>query len=140
MCGQKGILCDTLASYSFLSKMFFCCCFFFCFAFVFFIVCSSGEVAGQRAETKGQRDKWDWGTGCEVHKEAIKSLFFLYISHVLAALDKYKRLERVQTSCSSSSSIICFHSFCSNNKDIIVSSFLHWLIQKMLVEYLLPGI
>jgi hypothetical protein len=39
------------------------------------IFCFVGKGRGQ--VTKGQGDEWDWGTGCEIPKETIKSLIFL---------------------------------------------------------------
>lgn len=29
-------------------------------------------MQGQRADTKAQGDKWDWGARCKTHKESIK--------------------------------------------------------------------
>lgn len=32
-------------------------------------------MQGQRADTKGQRDEWDWGIWCEIHKKKINKTF-----------------------------------------------------------------
>jgi hypothetical protein len=29
------------------------------------------RLQGQRVDTKGQGDEWDWGTMCEIHQESI---------------------------------------------------------------------
>jgi hypothetical protein len=75
MHGQKGRVWDTLTHYSFHAEMFSMLCpSLFIFYFILFIPLVGGRLQGWRVNTRGQRNEWNWGTGCETHKKINKKL------------------------------------------------------------------
>jgi hypothetical protein len=68
MYGQKGILWDTITYYSFQNKRFF----MFCFWIVIIIINLLYLRRRMQGQILGERDKWDLGTWCVIHKELMK--------------------------------------------------------------------
>lgn len=62
----KCVLCDSLCHTTASTMRLF----FSLLILLYFIL---GEILqGQRVNTKGQGNEWDWDASCEIHKESIK--------------------------------------------------------------------